>query len=906
MGSILDYLQLGQWQKRFDAEVLDVGRRLKSKIENIEWETMPDGGVVLIGDWRDKREQYKPEVTIWKEGEGWQVEAECNCDDRFYCGHASAILLRASQEHISEKLQQFGSLKNSGRVSEKAPEVVVTEETVRLRSSPRFSLELIRVSSLPEVVATYLKQKRPSRELELEDSPLAIAVVTYPSEEHGDQRFPLLGQIDDGESLVKTVTGEPLIVERFRALEKDASSHLSRCGLMSVSSEHTWKARIEQKKPHWLEDTYSCYFPDPSRVEAGMCWLDVRNAGVPLLEQHGWEVTLSENFGYEVTHCDPEEWQLELTEAKGGWFTLSVGFELRGKKMDLLPILTHLLKDNFMMETLDRPDNGTQYAVLPDGTSLNLPIGRVRAILKHLAKFIDPKFPQKTKLHALDAVQLVEEVDLKIDNEEEITRFRHKLEHFDSEAEIKPPLGLQATLRDYQMTGLRWMQSLRELGLNGILADDMGLGKTLQSLAHILIEIESGRAATADAPALVIAPTSVVTNWEREARKFAPHLRCLILQGSARHRYYPSIPHSDIVLTSYALLHRDIEKLKQYNFHLTLLDEAQYIKNPAAKSTQAAFEIRTHHRICLSGTPVENNLGEFWSLMRFLMPGLLGTKEAFNEHYRTPIENHGNEERRGALKKRVEALILRRTKDQVAKELPPKTELIHRIELNTRQKDLYETIRATMDKQVRQAIAVRGLDASQMFFLSALLKLRQICCHPGLLEDADLAEESAKLEFTLELIETLLLEGRKILLFSQFTSMLSMISDHLERRGYKHLMLTGATKDRASLVEQFQGGEAPIFLISLKAGGTGLTLTEADTVIHYDPWWNPAVERQATDRAYRIGQKKPVFVHKLICENTVEEKIHTLQQKKGDLADALLADSASLKLTPDTLKSLLS
>ena len=344
----------------------------------------------------------------------------------------------------------------------------------------------------------------------------------------------------------------------------------------------------------------------------------------------------------------------------------------------------------------------------------------------------------------------------------------------------------------------------------------------------------------------------------------------------------------------------------RYKFHLVFLDEAQYIKNPAAKSTQAAYEINANHRLCLSGTPVENNLGEFWSLMRFLMPGLLGTQQKFTEYYRTPIENQGNEERRAALKKRVESLILRRTKDQVAKELPPKTELIHRIELNTKQKDLYETIRATMDKKVRQAIAVRGLDGSQMFFLSALLKLRQICCHPKLLEDAHLADQSAKFTFTIELIETLLLEGRKILLFSQFTSMLDLISAELQVRGHRHLMLTGATKDRASLVDQFQNGHAPIFLISLKAGGTGLTLTEADTVIHYDPWWNPAVERQATDRAYRIGQKKPVFVHKLICENTVEEKIYTLQQKKGDLADAILADSAQLKLTPDSLQSLLS
>ncbi len=905
MTSISHYLQSDHWQQRFDSEVIQLGAKQKAKIENIEWETMPDGGAVLIGLWRNKQATYQPEVTLWAEGEDWQLESECNCEERYSCSHAAAMVIRSAQPHITDKLQRFGSLKNSGRVTESAPveDTMSDGEETRLRTSPQFRLQLLRVSPLPEVVRTYLRQKRPSRELELEKTPLARATVTYPSEEHGDFTFPLLAEITEGETARTTKQGSPLIIERFRALEKDASSQLSRCGLMSVASEHAWLARIEQKKPDWIEDTYQTYFPDPTRIEAGACWLDVRNAGIPLLKEHGWEIELADDFGYEVDECHPSDWKMELEPQPGGWFSLSVGFELRGKSFNLLPILTHLLKDNFLEETLDRPHNGTQYAVLGDGTALNLPIGRVRDILRHLAKFIDPKFPGGAKIHAIDAVQLSE--DIEIDNTEVLHAYQKRLQQFDSTAEIAAPPDLKATLRDYQLTGLKWMQNLRELGLNGILADDMGLGKTLQSLAHIMLEIQSGRAATADAPALVIAPTSVVTNWQREARKFAPKLKCLVLQGPSRHGYYPSIPHSDIVLTSYALLHRDIEKLKNYSFHLTLLDEAQYIKNPSAKATQAAFEVRSNHRLCLSGTPVENNLGEFWSLMRFLMPGLLGSKEKFNEHYRTPIEQHGNEERRTALKKRVESLILRRTKDEVAKELPPKTELIHRIELNTEQKDLYETIRATMDKKVRQAIAVRGLDASQMFFLSALLKLRQICCHPALLEDSKLAQQSAKLDFTLELIETLLLAGRKILLFSQFTSMLDMISEELAKRGHKHLMLTGATKDRGSLVDKFQAGDAPIFLISLKAGGTGLTLTAADTVIHYDPWWNPAVERQATDRAYRIGQDKPVFVHKLICENTVEEKIHALQQKKGDLADALLSDSATLKLTPEALQNLL-
>lgn len=279
--------------------------------------------------------------------------------------------------------------------------------------------------------------------------------------------------------------------------------------------------------------------------------------------------------------------------------------------------------------------------------------------------------------------------------------------------------------------------------------------------------------------------------------------------------------------------------------------------------------------------------------MRFLIPGFLGTEEAFNVRFRKPIEKEGDVERNELLKKRIAPLVLRRTKDQVAKELPPKTELVHLIELNTDQKDLYETVRATMDKRVREAIAARGIDQVQIVFLDALLKLRQICCDPRLLPEGfgGGGEGSAKMDFLCGLLEVLIEEGRRILLFSQFTTMLSIIEEHLVKRKIGYLKLTGGSKDRGKLVEDFQSGRVPLFLISLKAGGTGLNLTAADTVIHYDPWWNPAAEAQATDRAYRIGQDKPVFVHKLLCQQTVEERIHRLQQEKSKLANSLLADA---------------
>ncbi|MCB1063486.1 MAG: DEAD/DEAH box helicase, partial [Verrucomicrobiae bacterium] len=456
---------------------------------------------------------------------------------------------------------------------------------------------------------------------------------------------------------------------------------------------------------------------------------------------------------------------------------------------------------------------------------------------------------------------------------------------------------------EYQLDGYHWLQFLAQYGLNGILADDMGLGKTLQTLAHLLMEKERGR--DQGRPSLVIAPTSVVENWQREAAKFAPELEVLILQGADRQQRFRRIPNADLVLTSYALIARDLETFLEHEFHLIALDEAQHIKNPGAQVTQAVSQLRSEHRLCLSGTPVENHLGELWSLMNFLMPGLLGTRESFTETYRTPIEKNGSEEKRASLARRVGPLILRRTKHDVAKELPPKTEILHPIEMSDAQKDLYETVRSTMDKQVRQALAIHGTE-SQIVFLAALLKLRQICCHPSLLEGQGAEADSAKFDYLIELLDTFRREGNRVLLFSQFTSMLSVIENHLVAEKFEYLKLTGETKNRQELVERFQGGEGEVFLISLKAGGTGLTLTGADIVIHYDPWWNPAAENQATDRAYRIGQDKPVFVHKLICKDTVEERIQQMQGKKDDLASDLLSGATrSLDLTPETMVDLL-
>jgi len=330
-----------------------------------------------------------------------------------------------------------------------------------------------------------------------------------------------------------------------------------------------------------------------------------------------------------------------------------------------------------------------------------------------------------------------------------------------------------------------------------------------------------------------------------------------------------------------------------------ILDESHYIKNTRSKAAQSAGLLRARHRLCLSGTPLENHLGELWSQFHFLLPGLLGDEKGFNSVFRHPIERADDPLRRALLNRRIKPFLLRRTKDSVAKELPPKTEMVRKVELTGAQRDLYETVRLAMDQKVREEIDRKGVARSQIVILEALLKLRQVCCDPRLVKSTTKKQQaagSAKLADLMQMVEDLLEEKRKILVFSQFTSMLELIEQELEARDIPYALLTGDTKDRSAQVAAFQQGAVPIFLISLKAGGVGLNLTAADTVIHYDPWWNPAAENQATDRAWRIGQDKPVFVYKLIAKGTLEEKIQVLQQKKSDLAQSILADGESQKM----------
>ena len=409
-------------------------------------------------------------------------------------------------------------------------------------------------------------------------------------------------------------------------------------------------------------------------------------------------------------------------------------------------------------------------------------------------------------------------------------------------------------------------------------------------------------------PSLLVVPTSLLGNWRREVKKFAPDLKVLTLHGQDRKAEFDKIKDNHLIMTTYPLLHRDHATLFAQTYDLAILDEAQAVKNPAATVSKRIREITARQRIALTGTPIENSLEELWAIFDWLIPGLLGNRKTFREKLRTPIEKYGNQQAQAKLNGRIAPFLLRRTKEQVASDLPQKTETTMLIPLSDGQKELYEPIRAAMDKRVRDAIATKGLNASQITILDALLKLRQVCCDPALvkLDVAKKKAESAKRARVIEMLSELISEGRKVLIFSQFVEMLKLIETDVAAQGWSYAMLTGSTKNREEVVDTFQSGPASIFLISLKAGGVGLNLTAADTVIIYDPWWNPAVEHQAVDRAHRIGQDKPVFVYRLVAEGTVEEAILKMQDRKRALADGVLKNDTDgpIGMTQDDLSAL--
>jgi SNF2 family DNA or RNA helicase len=655
------------------------------------------------------------------------------------------------------------------------------------------------------------------------------------------------------------------------------------------------------------------------RSDGGVSWLNFLHQEVPALRTSGWRVEVDKEFAdrFSIVQLDDPnaEWDASLREKKENswWLSFDLGIIVEGKRVPLLPLLVQALKrlgtpTPEAIETL--ANKGTLYVNLPDGRPLALPFERVREILMTLRELCDQRVsPDGAIAIPLDLAMAFSRIDttlkVKLPATPRWITLLNRLKGLSEPAKVQAPRGLEATLRPYQLDGLNWLQFLREYGLGGILADDMGLGKTVQALAHILIEKEAKRL---DRPCLVVCPTSLIPNWETEAKKFAPQLKVLPLQGKDRATRFDAIANADLVLTTYPLLSRDVEVIMPIEWHMIVLDEAQAIKNPTTRATQIVCDLQARHRLCLTGTPIENHLGEVWSLFDFLMPGMLGNNKDFAKRFRHPIEKQKDTKQQTILAGRLKPFILRRNKSDVAKELPSKTEIIHYVELNPGQRDLYETVRLMAHEKVQEVLSDKGFNRSRIVILDALLKLRQVCCDPRLVKLASAQNiiQSAKLQSLTDMLPEMIEEGRRILLFSQFTSMLDLIKPELIKANIPFVELRGDTLDRKTPVQRFQNCEVPVFLISLKAGGTGLNLTSADTVIHYDPWWNPAVEIQATDRAHRIGQTKPVFVYKFIAKNTVEERILEMQNRKRDLAATLLNDSleSSAAFTVDDIEFL--
>lgn len=732
--------------------------------------------------------------------------------------------------------------------------------------------------------------------------------------------FPFVDpQFREGDKVVTVVRNRAAEQRAHRMLVEAGAVRLDQLNELAVERQHA------QALDHGFaaeNDWREAHYEVSSTALAFMA------TELPLLREAGWQVEIEASWPYRL-HEGPVAIRAGVEAGDGGWFAVGLTLEAGGQQLDLAPVILSIIRalpvaaDGTLEEGFDLEEFLEElvlYQQLDDGAHVPIEAATLTPLVQAFLNaqgLLDGFHPAE----AARVAELAEALDgsgVPFEGGQALLELGAKLRALAAAPLAVPPAALKAQLRPYQQTGYGWLKALAATGFGGVLADDMGLGKTVQALALLVdrhVEAKCGREAKCDRPSLLIAPTSLVGTWRREAERFAADLRVLVLHGPDRHGKFAEIAQSHLVVTTYALLHRDHERLFAQPWELVILDEAQAVKNPASSAAKHIRKVEARTRLALTGTPVENNLLDLWTLFDWLIPGLLGNRKAFNSRFRTAIEKHGDAGAQALLNARIRPFVLRRTKGEVATELPAKTEITEVVSLGPAQRGLYESIRLAMDARVKEAIARRGLAASRITVLDALLKLRQVCCDPALLpKDPDRSRktqakavtESAKRERLLEMLEALLAEGRRVLVFSQFVAMLRLIEKDIAARGWRYAWLTGETRNRETVVADFQVGAAPIFLISLKAGGVGLTLTAAETVILYDPWWNPAVERQAMDRAHRIGQDRAVFVYRLVAEGSVEEAIVTLQAKKQAMADALFEGEASgpLGLNEDDLAAL--
>src|ERR1039458_4439257 len=620
--------------------------------------------------------------------------------------------------------------------------------------------------------------------------------------------------------------------------------------------------------------------------------------------QREWSVTLDEHLeSRTMKNIERVEPQFQITSSGVQWFDLGVVFASSGGEPFSPADIQRLIL------------TGQSHTRLRNGKMAIIDTGAVEELQEVLLDCAPEQHPQGYRITSQQAgfleATLRQHTDWKV---QASAAWRERAAKHSGDAKLEGPLlgDLETVLRPYQKQGVAWLGFLRENGFGGILADEMGLGKTLQTLAFLrfIRQTQPGVG-----PMLIVCPTSLVFNWVAEARKFTPELKVLALHGPDRHARFEQIQAHDIVVTSYALIRRDADRYRDLEFDTVALDEAQHIKNRQTQNAQAVKAVRARQRIVLTGTPLENSVLDLWSIFDFLMPGYLGTAQDFRERYELPIAKEKDAKAQTRLARRLRPFMLRRLKAEVASDLPAKLEQVSFCELTPDQRSVYQQVIEASRKEVLEAVGAQGVAKSRMVVLTALLRLRQVCCDLRLLKlekrsdgvmecgsdvktDPALqhsntpplpSSSSGKLDMFGELLEEVIDGGHRLLVFSQFVGMLTLLKEKLTAEGIEFCYLDGSTTDRAGVVERFQTNAAiPVFLISLKAGGVGLNLTGADTVVHFDPWWNPAVEDQATDRAHRIGQTKVVTSYKLITRDTVEEKILLLQNRKREIIQATI------------------
>ncbi|MBO1746461.1 DEAD/DEAH box helicase [Stenotrophomonas indicatrix] len=827
----------GELSRWLDAGTLEKGNHHVLEVRELRYRSplltaQVEGRQVLIDLDASARTPHSP------------LQSRCTCPAGPHCEHVAAVLLAALQSSLEG-------------------------EAGSLRAAADPVLPTLRIQAMTPILHLHSMEYRPAWLTERDPSQwLDVATVAFEYDEH--VRF-----LDDPSLFVHDAEGQLYLLPRDLAGEARREAELH--------SVHLHRER----QPRIVLDGGGPLFELRS-----FDWTRFLLEDVLRLEALGWKIETDDAFRHRITRVEEIDLDVRSVSADSNELDLALTIDVDGRSIALVPLLQGVLQSDprWLRGQLDAiGDEENVLLTTADNERLALRAARLKPVIALLADlFGDRGHPLRLQAHDRGRLQALQEAaQLRLHSSNDTRARVQRLLDAPAMTAVPAPEGLRATLRSYQLEGLSWLQYLRQQGLGGVLADDMGLGKTLQTLAHLLLEKQSGRL---DKPALVVVPTSLLHNWQSEAARFTPDLRVLTLHGPARDTQFEAIASHDLVLTTYPLLWRDEQALQAHCYHLLILDEAQQVKNPRSRAAATLRTLQARHRLCLTGTPLENHLGELWTQFDFLLPGLLGGEKQFNQHWRHPIERGSDQRRAQLLAQRLRPFILRRRKDQVASELPPKTVITRTVAMEGAQRDLYETVRAAMEKQVRDAINGSGLARNHIIVLDALLKLRQVCCDPRLLPGDTPARTagSAKLDLLREMLPSMVEEGRRILLFSQFTGMLALIAQALDALGVAYVTLTGDTQDRVTPVQRFMQGEVPVFLISLKAGGVGLNLTAADTVIHFDPWWNPAAENQATDRAHRIGQEQPVFVYKLITAGSIEERIAELQQRKADLADAIL------------------